>query len=165
MWWWWLVACGSEDVVPELFNAEDQDLTVLVQPDCTDDELAPAIITLVSNVAGRRIGEAEVSPGCGPVGSQHELTVEVFNDWEELVDEARVISIPESVSDLDGDGNNEARDRATYSLERDSADIGLFAITLESLGARDETREDRWRVRILTFPEETDDGGGLLPNL
>ncbi len=165
MWWWWLLACGDDELVPELFNADDQDITVLVQPECTDEELAPASLTLLSNVAKREIGIASVSPGCGPVGTDHDIVVEVFDDWQELVDEARVVAIPEAVSDLDGDGERDARDRATYTLERDLSDIGLFALELRSLGAADEAREDRWRIRLLTFPEDAEDEGGLLPTL
>lgn len=156
MWWWLaLLGCDEEPVEPERFNASGQDLTVLVQPECTADELLPPSLSLRSNVGGIEIGTAQVVPGCGPVGTDHELQVEVFDEWEALIDEARVVALPESVSDLDGDNENEARDSSTVELERDGADAGVFAVFLRSLGAPDEVRADRWRVELLTYPDET----------
>ena len=165
MWLVWLaVACSTDEIVPEQLNAEQQDLVVLVQAECTVEQTDPPEIRLLSNVGGIDLGFARITPGCGPVGTEHMLFVELDDEFQDLVDEARITAIPEAASDFDGDGTNDARDRATYTLERDGADSGVFAITLQSLGAPDETREDRWRVTLLSFPEE-EEGDGLLPDI
>ncbi|MEM6927331.1 MAG: hypothetical protein AAF602_10395 [Myxococcota bacterium] len=165
MMWLWLLACGSDEVEPALFNAEEQDITVLVRTECTESELAPAELVLLSNVAELEIGRADVTPGCGPVGTMHVLTIQLFDDQEALVDEAQVVTVPESVSDLDGDGENEPRDRSTYTLDRDLSDPGFFDVELTSLGAPGEERDDRFRIRLLTFPPEDDDDGGILSGI
>jgi len=160
--WLWLFACGGDELVPERFNADEQDLTVLVKDDCTDEEAAPVQIPLLSAVGRIEVGFAEIEPGCAPLGSDHVLFVEVYDEYQDLIDEARVTAIPQAVSDLDGDGEDEARDRSTYVIPRDGADSGVFAITLRSRGARGEMREDRWRVSLLVFAEEEERDGGLL---
>ena len=158
--WLWLFACAGDEVPLVPFNAEEQDLTVLVQDDCTPEDAAAVSLTLLSNVGQIEVGYAEIAPGCAPLGSDHELFIEVLDEYEDLVDEAQVTAIPEAASDLDGDGEDEARDRATYTVPRDGADPGVFAISLRSLGAPGETREDRWRVTLVTLGEE--EGGGIL---
>ncbi|MEN0066854.1 MAG: hypothetical protein AAGA48_32280 [Myxococcota bacterium] len=164
MWWWLVLACNNEEPVAERVNAEEQDLIVLVRQACTDDESATLSLPLLSNVGRIEIGVAEVTPGCASVGDTYVLDVELFDEFEEVVDETQIIALPEAVSDLDGDGMIEARDAATYLLVRDEFDPGVFSIMLQALGAATEERDDRWRVELLAFPEEPEDegGGGLL---
>jgi hypothetical protein len=141
--------CQADDAVWVDFNAPDQTLVVQV----TAEEVPlgePVLIDLVSNVGGLPVGTAELDPGSGPVGTDHFLFVEVFDDFEELVGRASVEVASEAVSDLDGDGDQDSRGEGEFDLVRDSADPGVFALTLLSLGAPGEVREDEFTVHLWT---------------
>lgn len=148
----WLAGCDDAELVWVPFNSEDQELSIRVQPSCTPDEAAPITLELQSSLRKRHVGDATVTPGCGSVGTEHELAVEVFDEWQDLVGRTTVTVISEAVSDLDGDGEDDSRGEQEYELRRDSADIGVYAITLQSQGASGETRQDTFRV-VLFQPE------------
>ncbi|HHO54499.1 MAG TPA: hypothetical protein ENK18_27410 [Deltaproteobacteria bacterium] len=152
----WLTGCDNADLVWVPFNSGDQELSILVQPDCTDEQAAPSVLELQSSLRKRHVGDAVVTPGCGAVGTEHELAVEVFDEWQDLVGRVTVTVISEAVSDLDGDGEADSRGEQVYDLRRDSADIGVYAITLQSQGAPGETREDVFQI-VLFQPESLEE--------
>lgn len=131
------------------FNAPDQQFVVEVTAEGTAP--GPMIsLDLESNVGGVPLGIATLDPGSGPVGTKHELHVDVFDDFQEQVGRASVEVDSEAVSDLDGDGEPDSRGVLEYELPRDSADSGVFELTLQSQGAVGEVREDLFTVHLWT---------------
>ena len=129
-----LLACTEGDEVTYAqFNADTDLLTIQVG---TDEVLDPATISLYSTTGTVEIGTASADPGGGPIGTEHTLTVEIFDDWEN--DVSRV-----SVRTDSGD-----RGEDEYDLEADSADEGLYQIVLVSVGEEGESSEDTFTVRV-----------------
>ena len=144
-----LAACNNDEIEWERVNGNGDSLFVQVTPD--DDTLGEPITIDLSPVIDRdnTLGTATVDPGSGPVGTEHELTVEVSEDFEELVQRVTV-----RVS-------AEGRGAEEWELQRDPAFIGTWGITVQSLGAPDEpVRDDEFNVRLWAPVEEpgTDDG-------
>lgn len=147
-----IAACTNSDVVWVPFNAEDQTLEVQVLP--AGSEVGEAVsLDLMSNLGLTNVGVATIDPGSGPVGTEHQLTVQVFDEFEGFVGRVTAGVNPEAVEDLDGDGEIESRGSEEYELLQDSADPGAWAITVQSLGADDERRRDTFTV-ALWQPEE-----------
>jgi hypothetical protein len=151
-----LVGCNKDEITWVAFNAPDQTLEVDVLPEGSPVG-DPVSIDLLSNLGQTKVGTATVDPGSGPVGTEHVLTVLVLEDYQDRVGRASVEVKSEAVSDLNGDGKDDARQNDGYDLRQDSANPGLFAITLESLGTADEARTDEWTVHLWT-PQELTDG-------
>jgi hypothetical protein len=154
-----LMACGEgNDTTWVQFNAdEDQYLEVEVLP-VGDPAGAPITLDLVSNIGRTVVGTAEIDPGSGPVGTDHVVAVDVFDDFELEVQRVTVFISAEPVSDLDGDGVDDARSETEYELLHDSADLGAWARSFESHGEPDERRTDAftfflWEPEILTEDE------------
>jgi len=144
-----LVACNKDAIDWVPFNAPHQtiEVDVLAEGSPTGD---PVSIDLLSNLAQTLVGTATVDPGSGPVGTSHVLTVRVLADYVDLVGRASVEVNSQAVSDLDGDGKDDSRENDGYDLRQDSADPGLYAITLESLGETGEQRKDEFVVHLWT---------------
>ena len=150
-----LLACGEgNDTTWVQFNAEDdQYLEVEVLP-VGDVTGAPVTLDLLSNIGLTVVGTAEIDPGSGPVGTDHLVAVNVFDDFELQIQRVTVFISSEPVSDLDGDGVDDARSESEYELLHDSADLGAWARSFESHGADDEHRTDAftfflWEPEIL----------------
>lgn len=156
--------CKKDEITWVPFNAEGQTLVVDVLPSGSSIG-APVEIELLSSLGRTVIGVGAVDPGSGPVGTSHLVTVDVLDEFEALVGRATVEVDTEAVSDLDGDGDEDARGAGEYEMRRDSADPGAFAITMQSLGADDESREDRFTLHVWE-PEQlepTVEDGGTTP--
>lgn len=123
------------------FNADDQDLTVQVGPGALAD---PQTLTLLSTTESVEIGEAVLTPGGGPVGTEHSVIVTVLDAYEEQVGRVTVLTEGE-------------RGTQTHLLVQDSADPGLWQVSVQSLGAEDETREDVFTIRLWTPAGEDDE--------
>jgi hypothetical protein len=134
------------------FNAPKQTIEVEVLP-AGSPEGEDVTLELLSNLGRTVVGEALASPGSGPVGTQHLLAVDVLDDFEELVGRVTVVVDTDAVKDLDGDGEPDSRGEGEFELDRDSADPGAWALTLQSLGGDDERRTDRFTVVL--WQEET----------
>ncbi len=140
------VACDNKGkVVWVEFNAPDQTIKVEVLP-AGSPEGEDTTLELLSNLGRTVVGEALVSPGSAPVGTEHLLAVDVLDDFEEIVGRVTVVVDTEAVKDLDDDGEADSRGEGEFELLRDSADPGAWALTLQSLGADDESRTDRFTV-------------------
>lgn len=130
-----LFACkGDDDLVWRQFNGADDSFQIEVEP---GDPSGLALLVLTSNTGAVDVGEAVVDPAKGPVGTEHTLVVEVYDqdDWTERVERATVTSLGE-------------RGEETYSLTLDNAAPGVFQLVLTSLGEPDERRVDTWRVDL-----------------
>lgn len=141
-----LVGC-TDEVEFERFNAEDDELSVEVGV----SDAGPALrIDLHSNTGAVVVGAAEVTPGSGPSGTEHTLVVEVLDEFEFQVDRA-------SVTVSSGD-----RGTAEFDLVPDSADEGIFVISLFSFADEGETRSDTLNIGLWDVVGDEDAGDGLL---
>lgn len=117
-----------------LFNAEGDVIEVRVTAGAETGEAVS--IDLHSTTGAVVIGSAVLDPGSGPVGTEHRLTVEVGDTWQE--DVGRV-----AVSADSGERGVEQ-----FELRQDSADHGFWVLDLTSAGSEGETRTDQLTVQL-----------------
>ncbi len=140
------LGCGEEsDSELEQFNAESDAFTVNIGPNVATD---PQEIELRSSTGQVVIGTASLSPGGGPVGTEHLLVVEVADTWQGQVEE--VILVVDS-----GERGTEE-----FTLKRDSADPGYHQLDIVSVGEEGETREDTFTVQLFANDSTPTDTGG-----
>jgi hypothetical protein len=145
------LACGllgydcQEEVEPNWtqFNGDADSVTIEVG---AAEELDAVSCELTSSVTGLVVGSAEVSPGGGPIGTEHTLLVVVEDDWEN--DVGRV-----SVRTDSGDRGSDE-----YELESDPADEGYYGLTIISVGEEGEQRSDTLTFRLWYDSEEETTG-------
>ena len=92
-------------------------------------------ICLSSSLRANDVGTATVGPSFGPVGTRHTVRVEVLDAFQDIVQRVTVYTTGQ-------------RDDEEIPLRQDSADPGSWAVELESLGAPDEVRTDRFELRL-----------------
>lgn len=113
------------------------------------DELDPVSCELTSSVTGLVVGQATVTPGGGPIGTEHTILVVVEDEWENDVGRVSV--------------RTDSGERGTdeYELEADPADEGYYGLTIVSVGEEGEQRSDTLTFRLWYDSEETagDDTG------
>ena len=134
-----LVACNKDEGIQyDQYNATNDTLTLQVGTETVLDAIE---IPLMSSTGQVEVGLARVDPGGGPIGTNHDFVVEVYDEFQDVVDRASVrLKSP-------GRGEDE------YDLEQDSADEGVYLVTLESEGAEGEQREDLLTFRLWTISE------------
>lgn len=142
------LGCGEETEENfTQFNATTDTLTVSIAPDAVE---TPTEIELRSSTGQVIVGTALLTPGGGPVGTEHQLVVEVSDTWQGQVEEV-VISVDS------GDRGVEE-----FTLKRDSADPGYHQIDIISVGDEGEIREDIVTIQLFANDsqpsEETDTG-------
>ena len=136
-------ACQETEESSAQFNASGETLSVSVG----SSELLPDVERFLHSTTGSvEIGRAIVTPGGGPIGTEHQIQVEVFDEWEEEV--ASVVLETSSGS----------RGNLEYTLTPDSADQGLYLIVIESVGDEGEIREDEFTFRLWTGEAPEDSG-------
>jgi len=129
-----LAACDqAEEVTYVQYNASGELLTIQVGAETL---LEPSSIELNSSTGSVVVGTATVDPAGGPVGTEHTVTVEVSDDYENDITRVTVRT----------DSGDRGEDE--YELEGDSADEGFWKLTLVSAGEADEVREDTFTVRL-----------------
>lgn len=135
----WLAGCKEDPTVKyDQYNASGDSLTLEVG---IEDVLDPIEVPLMSSTGQVEVGLARVDPGGGPIGTNHEIVIEVYDAYEDVVDRASVrLQAP-------GRGADE------YDLEQDSADEGVYLVTLESVGSEGEVRDDTLTFRLWTISE------------
>lgn len=139
--------CSKDDeIVYEQFNSEDDAIEIEVGV----DELLEARSELLYSSTGEvEIGVVTVDPGGGPIGTNHAVVVQIYNEdpyyWASEVDRVSVRTSPPD------DSRAIAEDE--YDLEQDSADEGFYKITLESVGEPGEVRTDTFSVRVWSIDE------------
>lgn len=138
-----LVACNKDDEVEYTqFNADDDEVTIEVG---VDEELDPVETALNSSTGEVEIGWAEVRPGGGPIGTEHEIVVIVDDDYEDIVDKVTVRT----------DSGDRGEDE--YDLDQDSADEGYYKVTLVTVGEEGEMRDDTLTFRLWDAEEEDEE--------
>jgi len=137
------LGCGEEsDSDLDQFNATTDAFNVSIAPDA---DLTPQEIELRSSTGQVVVGTALITPGGGPVGTEHQIVVEVADTWQGQVEEV-IVSVDS------GDRGIEE-----FTLKRDSADPGYHQIDIISVGEEGEVREDTFTVKL--FANETQSTG------
>ena len=123
-----LFACNKDDEVKyERFNGDGDVVEVEVGIDDLPDPVETAITSSTNEVD---VGIAFVDPGGGPLGTDHGIVVEVFDEYETSVDRVTVRT------------KSPSRGSDEYQLTQDSADEGVWKTTLTTVGAEGEARTD-----------------------
>ncbi len=123
-------ACADED--PDGLTLCEK-VTALDGTAVTGDDLG--CICLASSLRANDVGTATVDPTYGPVGTRHTVRVEVLDEFQDIVQRVSVYTTGQ-------------RDDEEIELRQDSADPGSWAVELESQGTSDETRTDRFELRL-----------------
>lgn len=132
--------CAENGVDLVRFNNVGDEVEVQVT---TSSDLGdPVTVDLHSTTGAVVVGEVTVDPGSGPVGTLHVVTIDMDDEYEDIVVRA-ALSIDAGVRGLDD-----------FILTRDSADSGLWRLELESSGVEGEARTDVFTVELY----EADDG-------
>ena len=145
------IACdeSSEDSY-NLFNSDTDQFEVSIG---IEEETEVETLDLHSSTGQVIVGTATLSPGGGPIGTEHQLVIEVENTWE--TDVTQVILMIDS-----GD-----RGTKEYVLDRDSADAGYHQIDIQSVGEEGEVRTDLFIIQLyaeeesVTSTSESNDTG------
>lgn len=131
---WLLLGCASEEeTVWEQYNSGGESVDVQVG---TADVLNPVQVPLTSSTGAVEIGVATVTPGGGPIGTLHDVLVEVYADYDSDVDRV-------SVRTSSGE-----RGEDEYDLVQDSAGDGFWLLQIESVGEEGEQRTDTFELRL-----------------
>jgi hypothetical protein len=136
-------ACGTDPEVEWVrFNAED-----MVSIEVTEgSELGLAVDgELRSTTGATALGTIVVEPGSGPVGTDHVLSVLVDDEYEETVDRVTVYA----------DAGERGEDE--YELRQDSAEHGLWVVTLTSMGETGEVRTDSFEIALWETTETNEE--------
>lgn len=141
MWLVLLLGCKKE-AGPSYtqFNGTDDSLTIEVG---VEDLLDPVQIELTSSTGEVVVGTTTVDPGGGPAGTEHAIVVIIDDLYEHIVDRVSVR--------LDSGDRGEDE----FELQQDSADEGVWKLTLVSVADEGELRQDTLTVRC--WDEEEDD--------
>lgn len=123
----------SEEGNYDLFNSETDQFEVSVG---IEEEAEALIIELHSSTGQVIVGTATLSPGGGPVGTEHQLVVEVEDTWETEVSKAILV--------IDSGDRGEKE----YLLNRDSADAGYHQVDIQSVGDVGEVRTDIFTIQL-----------------
>jgi hypothetical protein len=121
------------------FNGED-DVAELRVTEAA--ELGEAgVFELRSTTGATIVGAVTISPGSGPVGTDHTLLVELGEDYEERVQRAEVVV------------DSGERGVRRFPLEQDSADRWKWLIGLTSYGVEGEERVDTLTFELYEVQE------------
>jgi hypothetical protein len=107
------------------YNGSDDSVVITVQPTVGED----ALLELLSTTGAAVVGEARVSPGAGPVGTEHFISVTID---DQLQADVGRISIEA----------NSVRGLTVHEMIQDSAQKGYWEMSVTSLGEDDESRQD-----------------------
>lgn len=129
-----LWGCTTEDETSWVqFNASDNTMDVVVG---AVEEMDPVETVLTSTTGETQVGNAMVDPGGGPVGTVHQVRVDVLEDYQGMVDRASVRA----------DAGERGVDE--FDLIRDSAGPGLWIGEIQSVGVPGEVRTDTLTIRL-----------------
>ena len=140
-----LLLCGTgckkeEEVAYRLFNCEEDSALIDIGAEdlLTEDqcESTPLRSSSCLDDAQATVGEAYIWPCAAPVGTEHDIVIMVDRPYDQQIAKATVR--------LESDGRGEDE----YRLTQDSANEGLYKITLISVGSEDERRQDSIRFKL-----------------
>ncbi len=147
-----MTGCAGDEIVWVPFNFEldsdaNRDEIVVIVTQDAPASADPVEVELTSSTGRTVVGSAVAEPGVAELGSTHELVVEVDDAFEGLVGRASVV-VDYVAGDLDGDGEPDAQ-TDEFEMRRDSADPGLYVVTLQSNGVLNgPEREDVFEIRL-----------------
>ena len=144
-----LCGCGEDDPISySLFNCEEDstfvrvgEVEILSGDDCDGRDL----LQLRSSSCEVSVGQASISPCGGPIDTEHEIVVNVNSTYTHEI--SKVTAVLESGQ----------RGEDEYTLTPDSADEGLYKITLISVGSEGEQRDDLLRIKLWKENPEASD--------
>lgn len=129
-----IFSCNKQQVTWVRFNGDD---TAQVQ--ITASDVGPPVTTDLTSTSGAIVvGQAEVDPGSGPVGTDHQVVVTVDNAY---VDEVQRVSL---------EVDSGTRGVSDFELTQDSADKGYWFLDIQSVGDPGETRTDVFSFQLWT---------------
>ena len=142
-----IAGCGDDEKTEyDLFNCEDDFTLIYVgTPEVWTGEACDGVDTielrsssceLPSNPTGNLVGTADITPCGGPIGTEHQIVVRVNNLYKDQVDRASVRL------------NSGERGEDEYKMNPDSADEGLYKLTLVSVGSDEELRNDTIHIKL-----------------
>lgn len=137
-----LAACDAPPVAESewaRFNAEDD--TLVVEVTAAPELGAPLSRALRSSSGEVEVGEASMTPGSGPIGTTHEVRVDVNSAFAARVERVEVVA------------NSGDRGEWTIQLEQDSADAGLWIREVTSFGDEGEVRSDVFTFDLYELKE------------
>lgn len=141
-----VLGCNQDDLTYDQVNAADDVVEIEVGA-----ELLPAITFELRSSTGQVvIGEVTVDPGGGPADTEHEIYVDIDDDYVALVDHASV------ETSSDGRGSRD------FDMDPDSAEEGLFKLVIVSVADEGEARTDSFTIQLWEIIED-DDLLSLLP--
>ena len=80
--------CNKDDEIKyDQYNSTSDTLTIEVG---IDEVLDPVETGLMSSTGQVEVGLARVSPGGGPIGTNHDIVIEVYDAYQDVVDRASV---------------------------------------------------------------------------
>ncbi|MCB9680911.1 MAG: hypothetical protein H6733_05510 [Alphaproteobacteria bacterium] len=123
------------------FNGDDAIPVVVTAGAC---DPTPLVTDLMSTTGETRIGTVTLDPPCGPVGTEHRITVDLLTrDFGARVQRAEIDAA--------------SGDRGTWriELEQDSADERVWVRDVTSYGTAGEEREDTFYILLYEVQEET----------
>jgi len=137
-------ACTDSDQEEyEPFSSHSDEIVVKVG---VNDLLEAKLTDISSNTGANVVGEAMVTPGGGPFGTEHTVTVEVSEENRYIVDRVSVeIYSPD-------------RPERELEMVRDSEDRALFLLDLVSVGEEGESRTDIFTFKLWDLVGDDDEG-------
>ena len=124
----------EEEITYRLFNCEEDSALIDIGADelLTEDQCESTPLQSSSCLDGDQetIGEAYIWPCAAPIGTEHDIFIRVDRPHDQKIAKATVR--------LESDGRGEDE----YRMTQDSANEGLYKITLISVGSEDERRQD-----------------------
>lgn len=143
-----LSGCGDEDTDSNIrLNSADDVVQVEVG---VAEVLEARSIELHSNTGAVVVGSATITPGGGPSGTLHQLTVQLTEDFYDEVDRVSVRT------------DSGARGEDEYELVADLALEGFYSRELQSVADEGEVRTDTLELLLWQDQEarETQDSQG-----
>ena len=142
-----IAGCGDDGgAVYNLFNCEDDFTLIYVGiPEVWTGEscdgvehidLKSSSCDLPEDPNGNPVGTADITPCGGPIGTEHQIVVRVNTLYKDKVDRVSVRL------------NSGDRGEDEYDMQPDSADEGLYKITLVSVGSEGELRNDTIHIKL-----------------
>jgi len=136
-----LIACDTAtEASYVIFNNEEDTVVVSVGGELEQEATRTDLHSSTGEVV---VGWAEVRPGGGPVGTEHEIVVVVDDEYEDYVER---VSIGINAGE---------RGEDEYDLTADSADKGYYKTVLVTVGDDDEQRADEVTFKLWETEEET----------
>jgi hypothetical protein len=124
-----LLGCNKDDgAVWVRFNGDEDlaELQVTAGLELGED----VVVDLTSTTGATVVGTATLTPGSGPVGTDHRVLIALGEDYSERVQRVEVVV------------DSGARGERTFSFDQDSADLWKWVLDLTSYGVDGEERID-----------------------